>query len=80
MSAEFFLPNSADKCVGRMIDVLKLEGVAAGRPILQRLLLEPDTLAQIRAKGLEKLVFLIRVAECISIADKRIRARYDVMA
>ena len=43
------------KCVDRMIDVLKSEGMAAGRPMPKRLPLGPDTMEYIKAKCVETL-------------------------
>ncbi len=43
------------KCVERMIDVVKSEGMAAGRPIPKRLPLGPDAMEIMRTKCLETL-------------------------
>lgn len=43
------------KCVERMIDVVKSEGMAAGRPMPKRLPLGPDSMEIIRAKCMETL-------------------------
>ena len=43
------------KCVERMIDVVKSEGMAAGRPMPKRLPLGPDSMEIMRTKCLETL-------------------------
>lgn len=43
------------KCVERMIDVVKSEGMATGRPMPKRLPLGPDSMESSRAKCLETL-------------------------
>jgi len=43
------------KCVERMIDVVKLKGMAARKPILKRLSLESNLMKIIRIKCLETL-------------------------
>ena len=43
------------KCVERMIDVVKLEGMAAGRPMPKRLPLGPDSTEIMRNRCLETL-------------------------
>ncbi len=42
------------KCAERMIFVVKLESMAAGRPMLERLPLGPDTMEFMRAKCLRR--------------------------